>query len=143
MIPLAVELLNWLARLPFLAVDDLALLTGSPAPDVEADVRDLARAGQVDSITPSSPELETTRLYVLTEPIRRQVASAAANSPVPVESAAPYLTGVSLSTRKGVHNFRTLRVCLQWEKRKPIPRPTRQRNYRQADAVVGAQSTAR
>lgn len=77
MIPLAVELLNWLARLPFLAVDDLALLTGSPAPDVEADVRDLARAGQVDSITPSSPELETTRLYVLTEPIRRQVASAA------------------------------------------------------------------
>jgi hypothetical protein len=67
----------------------------------------------------------------------------AATSPSRVERAAPYLTRVSLSTRKGVHNFRTLRVCLQWEKRKPISRPTRQRNYRQADNVVGAQSTTR
>lgn len=74
MTTLAAELLNWLARLPFLAVDDLALLTGSPAPDVEAELCELARAGHVDSITPSSPELERSRLYILTEPIRRQLA---------------------------------------------------------------------
>lgn len=70
-----VDLLNWLARLPFLAVDDLALLTGSPAPDVETALRELARAGQVDSITPSSPEMASTRLYVLTEWPRRQTAT--------------------------------------------------------------------
>lgn len=70
-----VNLLNWLARLPFLTVDDLALLTGSPAPDVETALRELARAGQVDSITPSSPEMASTRLYVLTEWARRQTAT--------------------------------------------------------------------
>ncbi|NJD65440.1 MAG: hypothetical protein FIB00_09385 [Chloroflexi bacterium] len=74
MTTLAADLLNWLTWLPFLAVDDLALLTGSPAPDVEAALRELARAGHVDSITPSSPELERSRLYILTEPIRRQLA---------------------------------------------------------------------
>lgn len=42
----------------------------------------------------------------------------AATSPLRAERPLPYLTRVSLSTRKGVHNFRTLRVCLQWEKRK-------------------------
>ncbi|MBI2766266.1 MAG: replication-relaxation family protein [Chloroflexi bacterium] len=70
-----VNLLNWLARLPFLKVDDLALLTGSPAPDVETALRELARAGQVDSITPSSPEMASTRLYVLPEWARRQTAT--------------------------------------------------------------------
>ncbi|MCK6565884.1 MAG: hypothetical protein L6Q80_14225, partial [Dehalococcoidia bacterium] len=70
-----VNLLNWLARLPFLTVDDLALLTGSPAPDVETALRELARAGQVDSITPSSPEMASIRLYVLTEWARRQTAT--------------------------------------------------------------------
>ncbi len=75
MTPLTVDLLNWLARLPFLATDDLALLTGSPAPDIEAALRNLAQGGQVDWITPSSPEMASTRLYVLTEWARRQIAT--------------------------------------------------------------------
>lgn len=36
-----------------------------------------------------------------------------------------------------MHNFRTFRVSLHREKRKPIP-PTGQRDYRQADYAVGA-----
>ena len=38
------------------------------------------------------------------------------------EGCALFNTGF-FSTRRGVHNFRTFRVCLQREKRKPIPRP--------------------
>jgi hypothetical protein len=67
-----------------------------------------------------------------------RLAPTAVTSPVRPERAAPYLTrGVSLGPRVGVHNFRTFRVCLHREKRKPIP-PTGQRNYRQADYAVGA-----
>jgi hypothetical protein len=76
-----VDLLNWLARLPFLAVEDLALLTGSPAPDIEAALRERSQAGQVDSITPSSPEVASTRLYVLTGLARRQIATGKQASP--------------------------------------------------------------
>lgn len=81
MTALAVELLHWLARLPFLAVDDLALLTGSPAPDIEAALRERSQAGQVDSITPSSPEVASTRLHVLTGLARRQIATGKQASP--------------------------------------------------------------
>lgn len=64
-------------------------------------------------------------------------------SPLRVESAAPYLTRVSLSTRAGVHNFRTLRVCLQWGSESRSHNPTGQRNYREADHAVGDTSTTR
>ncbi|MBA4181326.1 MAG: hypothetical protein C0506_12115 [Anaerolinea sp.] len=65
------EVLNWLARLPFLAAEDLALLTGQPITDVATVLREMDRSGQADWIAPSSPEMDSTRLYVLTEPARR------------------------------------------------------------------------
>ena len=65
------EVLNWLARLPFLAAEDLALLTGKPVTDIDTVLHEMDRSGQADWITPSSPELDSTRLYVLTEPARR------------------------------------------------------------------------
>jgi len=68
------EVLNWLARLPFLAAEDLALLTGQPVTDITTVLRELDRSGQADWIAPSSPELDPTRLYVLTAPVRRWVA---------------------------------------------------------------------
>ncbi|MBE7518501.1 MAG: replication-relaxation family protein [Dehalococcoidia bacterium] len=71
---LSCDVLNWLARLPFLAADDLALLTGSPPEDVESTLRGMGRDGQVDWVTPSSPELDGSRLHVLTEPARQHVA---------------------------------------------------------------------
>ncbi|MCZ2109416.1 MAG: replication-relaxation family protein [Dehalococcoidia bacterium] len=72
---LAADIFNWLARLPFLAAEDLALLTGQPSSDVEAALREMDRDGQVEWVTPSSPELDTSRLYVLTEPARLHVAA--------------------------------------------------------------------
>lgn len=72
---LAGDILNWLARLPFLAAGDLALLTGQPSPDVDAVLREMDRDGLVDWVTPSSPELDTARLYVLTGPARQHVAN--------------------------------------------------------------------
>lgn len=72
---LTCDILGWLARLPFLAVDDLALLTGQPAQDIAAVLREMDRDGHVDWVTPSSPELDTDRLYVLTETARQHVAS--------------------------------------------------------------------
>lgn len=65
---LTADIFNWLARLPFLAANHLALLTGQPSPDVEAALRQMDRDGHLDWVTPSSPELDTARLYVLTEP---------------------------------------------------------------------------
>ena len=56
-----------------------------------------------------------------------QAASVTPASPRPPERAAPYLTEVfSLDPQGCAQLFGLLRVCLQWEKRKPwIPRPTR------------------
>ncbi len=72
---LRLDALHWLARLPFLGVHDLALLTGQPAPDVEGALREMKQDGLVDAVTPSSPELEGAPLYVLTEPTRRWLRS--------------------------------------------------------------------
>lgn len=77
----ALETLNWLVRLPFLAVDELALLTGLPEPDIEAVLRRLQRNGHVDWIAPSSPELDASRRYVLTEPARRAIARSRTTEP--------------------------------------------------------------
>lgn len=68
--PLALDVLRWLTRLPFLAVDDIALLTGQPGPDVEGVLREVKQDWLVDTVTPSSPELESAPLHVLTEPTR-------------------------------------------------------------------------
>ena len=75
--PLTLDVLQWLARLPFLASDDLALLTGQPEPEVETVLRTLERGGHIEWVTPSSAGLDTSRLYVLTEPARRHVAGEA------------------------------------------------------------------
>ncbi len=72
---LARDALRWLARLPFLGVHDLALLTGQPEPDVEGVLREMKQDWLVDAVTPSSPELDSAPLYVLTEPTRRWLRS--------------------------------------------------------------------
>lgn len=72
---LTLDTLHWLARLPFLAVDDLALLTGQPEPDVEGALREMRQDGLVDMVTPSSPELDGAPLHVLTEPTRHWLGS--------------------------------------------------------------------
>lgn len=72
---LTLDTLHWLARLPFLAVDDLALLTGQPEPDVEGVLREMRRDGLVDVVAPSSPELDSAPLHVLTEPTRHWLGS--------------------------------------------------------------------
>jgi len=69
------DAVRWLARLPFLGVHDLALLTGQPNPDVEGVLREMKRHGVVDTVTPSSPGLDDVPLYVLTEPTRRWLRS--------------------------------------------------------------------
>lgn len=73
--PLALDVLRWLTRLPFLGVDDLALLTGQPEPDIEGVLREMKQDGLVDSITPSSPELDSAPVHVLSEPTRRWLTS--------------------------------------------------------------------
>lgn len=80
--PLASDVLRWLAGLPFLGVDDLALLTGQPGPDVEGVLREMRQDGLVDAVTPSSPELDSAPLYVLTEPTRRWLGSTLDGEPV-------------------------------------------------------------
>ncbi|MBE7520701.1 MAG: replication-relaxation family protein [Thermoflexaceae bacterium] len=69
------DVLQWLARLPFLGVDDLALLTGQPEPDIEGVLREMEQDGLVDSVTPSSPELDTAPVHILSEPTRRWLTS--------------------------------------------------------------------
>lgn len=76
------DALHWIARLPFLSLDDVALLTGQPAPDVEAVLREMKQHGLVDAVTPSSPELDSAPLYVLTEPTRRRLRSTFDGEPV-------------------------------------------------------------
>jgi len=72
---LAGDILHWLARLPFLAARNLSLLTGQPLPDIDSALGEMDRNGHVDWVTPSSPELDSGRLYVLTEPTRQHVAN--------------------------------------------------------------------
>lgn len=73
--PQALGVLQWLARLPFLAVDDLALLTGQPGPDLEGVLREMKQYGLVEALTPSSPELDGAAVHILTEPTRRWLAA--------------------------------------------------------------------
>lgn len=72
---LAIDVLRWLARLPFLAVDDLALLTGRPDPDIESILLRMKQDARVDAVMPSSPELDSAPLHVLAEPTRRWLES--------------------------------------------------------------------
>lgn len=73
---------RWLARLPFLGVHDLSLLTGQLDLDVEGALREMKQHGLVDAVTPSSPELDGAPLYVLTEPTRRRLRSTLDGEPV-------------------------------------------------------------
>src|SRR5690554_2091188 len=73
--PLAMDVLRWLAGLPFLAVDDLALLTGRPDPDIESILLRMKQDSLVDAVMPSSPEVDSAPLHVLAEPTRRWLES--------------------------------------------------------------------
>jgi hypothetical protein len=72
---LTLDALRWLARLPFLGSENLALLTGQPEPHIESVLREMKQDWLVDAVTPSSPELDSAPLYVLTEPTRRWLRS--------------------------------------------------------------------
>lgn len=63
---LQTEAVAWLARLPFLGAEELSLLLGITKPQAARLLGELERLGWVEWITPSSPELETDRLYILT-----------------------------------------------------------------------------
>lgn len=69
------ELVTWLARLPFLAVEDLALLMGRSQAEIEAFLREMDHSGWTEWIEPSSSEIDADLLSVLTEPARRWVAN--------------------------------------------------------------------
>ena len=64
---LEVEAVDWLARLPFLGADDLSLLLRITRPQAMKLLGKLKRLGWVDHVETSSPELETDRLYALTQ----------------------------------------------------------------------------
>lgn len=59
------EALSWLARLPFLSLHQLAVLLGCPRPDVDLLFCDLRHTGWIDWIEPSSSEIASDRLHVL------------------------------------------------------------------------------
>jgi hypothetical protein len=71
------EVLTWLARLPFVAPEDLEFLTGQPLSGVQTLLRAMGRRGWTDSIAPASPEIDSKRLYVLTKAARRWLADQA------------------------------------------------------------------
>lgn len=72
---LTLDAARWLARLPFLGSENLALLTGQPEPHSESVLREMKQHGLVDAVTPSSPALDSAPLYILTEPTRRRLRS--------------------------------------------------------------------
>jgi DNA-binding MarR family transcriptional regulator len=61
------EAVAWLARLPFLGAEELSLLLGTTKPQAARLLGELERLGWAEWITPSSPELEPDRLYILTD----------------------------------------------------------------------------
>ena len=67
------ELVIWLARLPFLAAQDLALLTGRSEANVEGHLREMDRTGWTEWVQPSSREIDSAELSVLTQPARHWV----------------------------------------------------------------------
>ncbi len=63
---LNLEAVVWLTRLPFLGADELSLLLGVTKPQAARTLGDLEGLGWVEWTTPSSPELDSERLYALT-----------------------------------------------------------------------------
>lgn len=68
------EVIKWLARLPFVAAEDVEFLTGQALSDVQTLLRAMGRRGWTDWIAPSSPEIDSKRLYLLTKAARRWLA---------------------------------------------------------------------
>lgn len=63
---LQLEAVVWLTRLPFLGADEPSLLLGVTKPQAARTLGELERLGWVEWVTPSSPELDSERLYTLT-----------------------------------------------------------------------------
>lgn len=62
-----VEAVRWLARLPFLGAEEVSLLLGTAKPYAARLLAELESLGWAEWVTPSSSELDTERLYVLTD----------------------------------------------------------------------------
>jgi len=60
------EAVVWLTRLPFLGADELAFLLGVTKPQAARTLGELESLGWVEWVTPTSPELDSERLYALT-----------------------------------------------------------------------------
>ena len=55
------QIVEWLARLPLMRLDELAVLLGEPVESVEPVLREMERRGWVDWVESSSLELEPGR----------------------------------------------------------------------------------
>ncbi len=64
---LRTEVIDWLARLPFLGAEELSLLLGIAKPEVVRVLAELEELGWVEWVRASSPELDEERLNVLTD----------------------------------------------------------------------------
>jgi hypothetical protein len=71
---LQLEAVVWLTRLPFLGGDELSLLLGVTKPQAARTLGELERLGWVEWVMPSSPELDSERLYALKDGSRGEVA---------------------------------------------------------------------
>ncbi len=71
---LQTDALGWLARLPFLGAEELALLLGTTKLRATAALRALDALGWVEWVRASSPELDQERLHVLTPGGRARLA---------------------------------------------------------------------
>ena len=63
---LPLEAISWLIRLPFLGTDELSIILGVSKPQAARTLDELGGLGWVEWVTPSSPELDSERLYTLT-----------------------------------------------------------------------------
>lgn len=61
------EAIVWLTRLPFLGIDELALVLGVTKPQAARTLGELERLGWVEWVTPSSTELDQERLYTIAD----------------------------------------------------------------------------
>lgn len=71
------DVIHWLARLPFLGIGDLSTLLDIHQDRIAHLLKELEEMGWCEWIVPSSPELASDRLYVLTFPAQDRLAQSA------------------------------------------------------------------
>lgn len=99
------DAVEWLARLPFLGSSDLSMLLGVGENRAERVLADLERLGWSEWITPSSPELDPARLYVLTETAQARLAGSPPSRPHPIGRRETLARLARLETAAGLNRF--------------------------------------